>query len=198
VGKFAVTFDEWDACVASGGCDGHKPSDYGWGRGSRPVIDVSWNDAQQYVAWLSKATGKNYRLLSEAEREYAARADTPTAYFWGDDVGKGNANCQGCGSQWDKQTSPVGSFGPNRFGLYNISGNVWEWTEDCYHGAYDGAPSNGLAWTTGDCGFRVVRGGSWLSNPRYLRSAGRLRMLPDYRFNGIGFRVARTLLPPTP
>ena len=111
VGRFEVTFDEWDACVADGGCNGYKPSDEGWGRGRRPVINVSWDDAKAYVAWLSKKTGKSYRLLSGAEYEYAMRAGTQTAYPWGNTVGTNNANCHACGSQWDaKQTAPVGSF----------------------------------------------------------------------------------------
>ena len=109
-------------------------------------------------------TGQPYRLLTEAEWEYAARAGTTTAYYWGDDIGKGNANCDGCGSQWDaKQTSPVGSFAANQFGLYDMAGNVLQWVQDCYHGNYDGAPTDGSAWTSGDCSNRVVRGGSWVS-----------------------------------
>ena len=132
VSKFDVTFDDWDACVAAGGCPGQR-SDAGWDGASQPVINVSWDDARQYVAWLSRMTGKTYRLLTEAEWEYAARAGTQTAYSWGDEIGKGNANCRRCGSQWDgRQTSPVGSFKPNAFGLYDMHGNVWEWVEDCY------------------------------------------------------------------
>ena len=154
VSKFDVTFADWDACVSVGGCP--QVSDSGFGRGTRPVINVSWDDAQQYVAWFSKMTGKPYRLLTEAEWEYAARAGSTTAYFWGDEIGKGNANCAGCGSQWDnRQTSPVGSFKPNAFGLYDMAGNVWQWVQDCYHGNYDGAPTDGSAWTIGDCSRRV-------------------------------------------
>jgi len=124
VSKFDVTFADWDACVSVGGCP--QASDSGFGRGSRPVINVTWDDAQQYVAWLSRMTGQRYRLLSEAEWEYAARAGTATAFWWGDEIGTGNANCIGCGSKWDKrQTSPVGSFKPNAFGLYDMAGNVW-------------------------------------------------------------------------
>jgi formylglycine-generating enzyme required for sulfatase activity len=197
VGQFEVTFDEWDACVADGGCNGYKPGDQGWGRGRQPVIFVSWNDAKTYVAWLSKKTGKTYRLLTEAENEYATRAGTQTAFPWGNDLGKNNANCNGCGSQWDKkQTAPVGSLPANDFGLYDMVGNVWEWTEDCYHNGYNGAPSDGLAWTSGDCRQHVVRGGSWASNPMSLRSAGRWGNSTDYRNDLLGFRVGRTLLPP--
>jgi formylglycine-generating enzyme required for sulfatase activity len=146
VSKFDVTFAEWDACFSVGGCL-HRPIDYGWGRDRRPVISVSWNDAKTYVAWLSKMTGKDYRLLTEAEWEYAARADTTTAYYWGDAIGKSNANCNGCGSEWDgRQTAPAGSFAPNGFGLYDMFGNVWDWVEDCFHNNYEGAPTDGSAW----------------------------------------------------
>lgn len=195
VGRFEVTFDEWDACVAAGGCNGYKPSDEGWGRGRRPVINVSRDDAQAYAAWLSKKTGKSYRLLSESEYEYATRAGTQTAYPWGNAVGTNNANCHACGSQWDaKQTAPVGSFAANRFGLYDMVGNVREWTEDCYHNNYSGAPADGSAWIEGaNCYHRVVRGGSWLIAPAFLRSASRYWFATDYRLNYVGFRVARML-----
>jgi formylglycine-generating enzyme required for sulfatase activity len=193
VGKFEVTFDEWDACVAAGGCS-HKPEDAGWGRGRRPVINVSWEDAQGYVRWLSKKTGKSYRLLSEAEWEYAARAGTETRYPWGDEPGSNRANFRESGSQWsNKQTAPMGSFAPNAFGLHDMIGNVWEWTQDCWNGSYEGAPEDGRPWESGDCGRRVVRGGSWWSNPENARSASRRWLEPGYRGNGLGFRLARTL-----
>jgi tripartite-type tricarboxylate transporter receptor subunit TctC len=131
VGKFDVTFAEWDACADAGACS--RVLDGGWGRSDRPVINVSWDDAKLYVAWLSRMTGKPYHLLSEAEWEYAARARATTAYYWGDDVARGRANCHGCGSEWELiQTSPVGSFKPNAFGLYDMAGNVWQWVEDTY------------------------------------------------------------------
>jgi formylglycine-generating enzyme required for sulfatase activity len=195
VGKFELTFDEWDTCAAHGGCSSQIFGGQ-FGRGRQPVINVTWNDAQDYVAWLSKVTGKPYRLLTEAEWEYAARAGTQTAYSWGDEIGKGNANCNSCGSQSDaRQTAPVGSFAPNAFGLYDMQGNVWEWVEDCYHVNYDGAPTDGLAWTAGDnSSDRVVRGGSWYDDPRFLRSADR-GWNPGYRGIVLGFRVARTLSP---
>jgi formylglycine-generating enzyme required for sulfatase activity len=197
VGQFALTFDEWDACVGAGGCNGYRPDDQGWGRGGRPVINVSWHDAAAYVAWLAKLTGKPYRLLSEAEYEYATRAGTTTAYPWGSAIGKNNANCHGCSSEWDnKQTAPVGSFAANGFGLYDMVGNVWEWTQDCYHDGYDGAPTDGSAWISGDCGSRVLRGGSWYRDPDNLRSALRFGVTSDLRNYGVGFRVARTLLTP--
>jgi formylglycine-generating enzyme required for sulfatase activity len=196
VSRFEITSDEWDACVILGGCAWPAP-ETGWGRGRRPVMNVSWDDAQQYVRWLSDRTGKPYRLLTEAEWEYAVRAGKQTAYSWGDEVGKGNASCDGCGSQWDlKQTAPVGSFVPNAFGLYDMHGNVWEWVEDCYHGNYDGAPADGLPWIAGaDCSRRVVRSGSWGSNPVFLRSAGRDWLTTDFRGYFLGFRVGRTLTP---
>jgi formylglycine-generating enzyme required for sulfatase activity len=197
VSKFEVTFDNWDTCYELGGCR-IRPDDYGWGRGDRPVVGVDWDDAQQYVAWVSKQTGKTYRLLSEAEWEYAARAGTTTAYSWGDDVepnGVAMANCFDCGSQWDdKETAPVGSFAPNAFGLNDMLGNVWEWVEDCYHDSYDAAPNDGSAWTAGDCKERVSRGGSWGDFPQVLlRTAFRLRTPPVNRYEGLGFRVGRTL-----
>jgi len=194
VSKFELTFDEWDACVANGSC--LPTSDNGWGRGKQPTINVTWQDAQRYVAWLSKMTGKQYRLLSEAEYEYAARAGTQTAYPWGEEIGMGNANCNGCGSKWDdsKQPAPVGSFRPNGFGLYDMVGNVREWVEDCYHSNYEGAPTDGSAWTTA-CSRRVVRGGSWGDSPRYLRVASRGANTPDLRVSILGFRVGRTLAP---
>ena len=195
VGKYKVTFAEWDACVAGGGCT-HRPDDRGWGRGTRPVIKVSWEDAQEYVRWLSRKTGKSYRLLSEAEWEYVARAGSTTKYPWGDDIGTNKANCNGCGSQWDnKRTAPVGSFEPNAFGLFDTAGNVWEWVKDCWNENYNGAPGDGSAWTSGDCNRRVVRGGSWYGNPRGIRSANRSGLDTGVRgsYFSFGFRVARTL-----
>ena len=192
ISKFDVTFADWDACVSVGGCP--QISDGGMGRGTKPVINVTWDDAQQYVAWFSKMTGKPYRLLTEAEWEYAARAGTTTAYYWGDEIGKGNANCDGCGSQWDgKETSPVGSFKPNAFGLYDMAGDVFQWVQDCNNNDYNGAPSDGSAWTSGDCSRRVVRGGSWYAVPLFLRSADRYGLPADLRLHYLGFRVGRTL-----
>src|SRR5262249_14723054 len=149
-----------------------------------------------YAAWLSRMTGKSYRLLTEAEYEFATRAGTQTAFPWGDDIGENKANCDGCGSQWgNKQTAPVGSFAPNQFGLYDMVGNVWEWVEDCYNPNYDNAPTNGSAWTAGDCNRRMVRAGSWVNTPQFLRSAYRNGFSTGIRLNGLGFRVARTLMP---
>ena len=148
--KYEVTFAQWDACVLGGGCGGYRPDDRGWGRGNRPVIKVSWDDAQLYVKWLSEQTGHAYRLPTEAEWEYAARAGTTTAYSWGNEVGRNFANCGACGSQWDNdRTAPVGSFVPNAFGLHDMHGNVWEWIEDCWNKGYSGAPRDGGSWRSG-------------------------------------------------
>ena len=188
-----VTFEQWDACEAAKVCP--HTNDEGWGRGNRPVINVSWDDAKTYLQWLSKESGKDYRLPSEAEWEYAARAGTSTAYPWGNSIGKNKANCDGCGSQWDsKQTSPVGSFAANPFGLYDMNGNVWQWMEDCYVDSYTGASVDGSARQ--GCGAdasRVLRGGSWDFTPQGLRSAYRLDFSPVARFSFVGFRAARTL-----
>ena len=191
VSKFELTFDEWDACVAHGDCDVDKEA-HDWGRGRQPVINVSWDDAQRYVAWLSRITGKTYRLLTEAEWEYAARGGKQTTYSWGDEIGTNNANCASCGSEWDsKSSAAVGSFAANAFGLYDMHGNVWEWVEDCYDDNYDGAPTDGSARTGAECD-RAVRGGSWLAGPQYIRSASRSGIQPSLRDRSIGFRVART------
>jgi formylglycine-generating enzyme required for sulfatase activity len=200
VSRFELTFVEWDTCVAYGYCN-RRVGDNRWGRGRRPVINVSWDHAQSYVEWLSDITGKKYRLLSEAEYEHATRAGSQTAYPWGNDIklnGAAMANCHGCGSQWD-HTAPVGSFPPNAFGLYDMVGNVWQWTDDCYQESYKGAPADGSAWTNGPtwtndfCADRVVRGGAWLSDS--VRSASRHSDSADVRNGSIGFRVARTLAP---
>ena len=200
VGKFAVTFDEWDTCVADSGCNGYRPADQGWGRGQRPVIRESWDDAKAYEAWLSAKTGKSYRLLSESEREYVARAGSTTPFWWGSATSTGQANYDGTSTygkqgEYRKETVPVDSFQPNPFGLYQVHGNVWEWTEDCYHDSYNGAPLDGSAWTTGDCSRRVLRGGSWVDPPKNLRSAYRLRFITDFRSLIFGFRLGRTLTP---
>jgi formylglycine-generating enzyme required for sulfatase activity len=193
-GRYDVTFDEWDACVAGGGCAGYRPDDHGWGRGRRPVINVSWDNAQDYVAWLGKTTGKHYRLISEAEFEYVARAGTATTFWWGDAVGQGNADCAGCGSKWDdEQTAPVGSFKPNAFGIYDTAGNVTQWVEDRWNSTYHGAPQDGSAWETGDTLRRVMRSGSWHNNAATQHSSFRNADSPRVRNQKIGFRIAVTL-----
>jgi formylglycine-generating enzyme required for sulfatase activity len=197
VSKFEVTFAQWDACAANGPCN-RQVSDGGFGRGQQPVVNVTWSDAERYVAWLSAITGKSYRLLSEAEYEYAARGGTTTTYPWGDTIGTNNANCAGCGSQWDgRQPAPVGSFSANPFGLYDMIGNVWEWTADCAHATYDGAPQDGSSWVDNNgCTSRVARGGSWNVVPASLRSADRLLITAGSLYFNLGFRVARTLSAP--
>jgi formylglycine-generating enzyme required for sulfatase activity len=190
VGKFSVTFDEWDACVADHGCDQYMPSDNHWGRGRRPVINVSWHDAQNYVAWLSQKTGKTYRLLTEAEREYVTRAGATTPFWWGSSISTQQAN------YFTHRTLPVDSFQPNPWSLYQVHGNVSDWTKDCWHENYFGAPSDGSAWVSGDCKYRVIRGGSWNSLLGELRSAYRSGDTSDRRESIVtGFRVARTLTP---
>ena len=195
VSKFEVRFDDWDACVTYGDCP--HASDSGWGRGRQPLINVSWDDAQRYVAWLSRMTGETYRLLSEAEWEYAARAGTKTVYPWGNEIGGINANCFGCGTPWHHQRAfPVGSFTANAFGLYDMIGNVSEWVADCVHDGYSGAPEDGSAWTAGgDCNRHILRGGSWDLSPENLSSAKRFRNSTEIRNNVNGLRVGRTLTP---
>jgi formylglycine-generating enzyme required for sulfatase activity len=194
VSVFDVTFDEWDACVSVGGC--REVGDSGFGRGTRPATNVTWDDAQAYVAWLSRMTGGAYRLPTEAEWEYIARAGTTTTYYWGNELGKGNANCIVCGTEWDNsKTSPVGSFKPNPFALYDVTGNAWQWLQDCFHRNYEEAPTDGSAWTSGDCNLRADRGGSWISNASNLRIAFRGSYPAGSRNYSLGIRVARTLTP---
>ena len=161
-----------------------------------PAVCVSRDDARAYVDWLSRETGEAYRLLSEAEWEYVARAGTRTRYHWGDAIGRNLANCRDCGSRWDgESTSPAGVFGANSFSLHDVHGNVYEWVEDCWNAGYVGAPRDGSAWKGGDCFDHVLRGGSWLSSPRLLRVANRDRSLTGVRYGNVGFRVARTFTP---
>ena len=195
--KHEITFADWDACVEAGGCDGYLPDDEGWGRGSRPVIHVNWDDAQSYVSWLSRGTGETYRLPSEAEWEYAARADTETRYNWGDETRSDHANCrdESCQDGY-ANTAPAGSFPANAWGLHDMHGNVFEWVQDCWNGStYEGAPSDGSAWVEGDCTSRMIRGGAWSSSPGNLRSANRIRNTRADRRNSLGLRVARALPP---
>ncbi len=216
VGRFSVTVGEYMACLRGGGCKppewdepGNKynvktGADDHYKRlgdaltGDRyPIVGVSWDDAKAYAAWLSNKTGKEYRLLSEAEREYVARAGTTTPFWWGSSISTRQANYDGDytynGSQtgeYRQKTLPVKSFEPNPWGLYQVHGNVWEWTEDCWHSDYHNAPGDGSAWTTADCKYRVLRGGSWSINPRDLRAARRISFTPGLRYYYIGFRVA--------
>ncbi len=201
VGVYEVTFDEWDACVAGGGCR-DQPVDADWGRGRRPVIFVDWDDSQQYVEWLSSRTGERYRLPSESEWEYAARAGTTTPFHTGETITTDQANYNGyylypSGDRdpfglYRARTVPVGSFGANAWGLHDVHGNVDEWVQDCVNANYEGAPADGSAWVTGDCRGRILRGGSWIDWPSSLRVANRHRIASD-RAAQFGFRVARTL-----
>lgn len=192
VGKFEVTWGEWDACVRDGRCNNgpveEAGGDNGWGKGRRPVFEINLQDAKTYAAWLSKKTGKTYRVLSEAEWEYAARAGTTTAYFWGDTFDSTRANN-------GSKTVEVGQYRANPWGLHDMHGNVWEWTNDCWNKNYDGAPTDGSAWMTGVCGHRMVRGGSWYYGSKGLRSATRLNVSTGTRSSYLGFRLARTLTP---
>ena len=188
VGKFEVTQAEWRAVM------GNNPSNF---KGdSRPVEHVSWDDTQEFFKKLSARTGQTYRLLTEAEWEYVARAGSTTDYWWGDDIGSGKANCDGCGSRWDNtETAPVGSFAANRFGLHDVHGNVREWVEDC-KGPYYGAPTDGTAvGNPHDSCRRMLRSGSWYHGPGWLDSTKRGSNTRDKRSEYVGFRVARTLDP---
>lgn len=218
IGVHEVTFEQWDACVSGGGCGGYRPADEGWGRGRRPVTNVSWEDARNYVQWLSEETGETYRLPSEARWEYAARAGTKTARYWGDGaaeqcryangldadlaevdpelvegmraLGAGPAPCSD-GQAWG--TAPVGSYEPNAFGLYDMIGNLAEWTDDCEQRDYSEGEAGDGAWSSGDCSARMLRGGTWSYPVESLRSAYRLSLQLDRRDNGIGFRVVRDI-----
>ena len=208
VGKYEITFADWEACVTDRRCA--RLEDSGFGRGRRPVINVSYDDAKRYVAWLSEKTNWKYRLLTETEWEYAARAGSDKARYWGDSLDEAcqfanvfNPTTKGKYKDAERksfpcndgqvETAPVGSFKPNRFGLHDMLGNVWEWVEDCWNDSYAGAPSNASAWTTGNCSRRVVRGGGWYYGPRNVRSAKRLPTAPVQRSHDLGFRVARGL-----
>ena len=188
VGRAPVTFAEWDVCVSDGWCP--KANDKGWGRGNRPVINVNWDDAQQFLGWLRFKSGKVYRLPEETEFEYFARAGTSTRYWWGNTVGVNNANCRNCSSAWDnRMTAPVTSFKANPFGLADTQGNVWQWMQDCWR-SEKRAPQS-----TDNCEFRVVRGGAWNRKARSLRSANRARMTTIGRTADVGFRVVRNMAP---
>lgn len=204
IGKYEVTFAQWDACAAEGGC-AHKPGDETWGRGKRPVINVSWHDARELVAWLSRKSGKPYRLPTEAEWEYAARsiadASEPHPPFsTGSTINYRQANydanfvyADGKMGLYRQKTVEVGTFRRNAFGLHDTHGNVWEWVEDCYRDSYRGAPADGAAVAARDCSLRILRGGAWNYYPQLLRSAYRYATAPEIRLDMVGLRVARSL-----
>ena len=193
IGMYEVTFEEYDRFVRM--TDRSFPKDKNWGRDNRPVINVNWNDAKAYVKWLSKQTGKKYRLPTEAEWEYVARAGNQTRYTWGDELGINNANCKGCGSLWDNaQTAPVGKFKANGFGLYDLQGNVREWVEDCFYEEYGATHLDGSARLIGNCRMRGARGGSWRGTEDTLRTAKRRWSPIRFRSDMIGIRVVRDLI----
>ncbi len=192
IGKFEVTFDEWQACRDDGGCT-VKPDDHKWGRGRRPVVNITFANTGEYLRWITNKTGHSYRLPTEAEWEYAARAGTATAYSWGDEVGMDNANCRTCAPEISHQTFPVGSYKPNPFGLYDVHGNVWEWVEDCWNPNHKGAPVDGSARLSGKCQYRVTRSGSWYYVSTNVRSAYRAKYIARAYSYGIGFRLLREL-----
>lgn len=199
VSKYEVTYDDWDRCMMGGGCGINQRQLSGWteGEGDLPMTGNRWGDARDYAVWLSARTGQAYRLLSEAEWEYVARAGSDTAYSWGAEMEADRAHCDSCGSPWEHLhgTVPVGSFEPNAFGVYDMHGNVWEWVADCWNDSYDNAPADGSAWQRGDCRRHVLRSGSWYSSPEYVRSAHRRSWGDSFYLPDQGFRVGRTLLP---
>ncbi|MGH1405737.1 MAG: formylglycine-generating enzyme family protein [Rhodomicrobiaceae bacterium] len=204
VGRFEVTFEEWQACLDAGGCKGYMPNDQGWGRSKRPVINVNWHHVQSYLRWLNKKTGKPYRLLTEAEWEYAARAGSNTIYWWGNRISRDYTNfgkvdcCGGAveGKDHWKYTAPVGQFEANSFGLYDMLGNVSEWIADCVHKTYKGAPNDGRAWLNengGNCLHHILRGGNWSASAAFTRIARRGSTYLNIKNRNYGFRVALDL-----
>ncbi len=188
IGKYSVTVAEWRACAAARACQDTV------GDADQPMTNASWLDAMAYVTWLSRVTGRQYRLPSEAEWEYAARGGTTSRYWWGNAIGLGHANCVECGSPHDPaRPLKVGSFAPNPFGLFDMAGGVSEWVADCWHPNYVGAPKAGAAWVCQDGrSDHVLRGGSWMSAPNLLRVSDREHYETDIRYPGNGFRVARS------
>ncbi|CAK0768858.1 formylglycine-generating enzyme [Azospirillaceae bacterium] len=200
VGRYEVTFNEWDYCVSENGCQNYHPDDAGWGRGKHPVINVSWRDAQEYIQWINRKTKQTYRLLSESEWEYVARAGTSTHFNVGTRITTDQANFDGTyvfnGSSKGKyrhQSMPVGSFSPNIFGLYDMHGNVREWVEDCYNKTYQNTPTDSKPYIEASCEQQSIRSGSWNYEPFAIRSSARFKNTPTFRIDDIGFRVARSI-----
>jgi formylglycine-generating enzyme required for sulfatase activity len=192
IGKYEVTVEQWNQCVKASVCP-VVPSSAD-AAGKLPMRDVSWDEAQLYLKWLSTVSNRPYRLPTEAEWEYAARGGTTTRYWWGDQMKGGNSSCQGCGEPWKADgPPPVGSFIANPFGLYDVNGSVWEWVQDCWHSTYKGAPLDGSAWADGSCQSRVIRGGSWREDGSYMLSTTRFKYDASVRQSQNGFRVARSL-----
>jgi len=203
IGRTEVTFDQWAACVAAGGCENYEPPDEGWGRSDHPVIHVSWNHAQGYVRWLSQITGQAYRLPTEAEWEYAAKAGARTPYAWGrfadhDRANFGGPECPPCtgvvaGTDVWPNTAPVARFPPNAFGLHDMHGNVYEWVQDCYTATLPAGEHGADPILADPCEHRVMRGGAWYSDPHRITSVYRAYNPPDWKDRVIGFRVARSM-----
>jgi formylglycine-generating enzyme required for sulfatase activity len=190
IGKYEVTVQQWNACADAGAC----PKVNGSSGANAPIRDVSWDDAQQYLKWLSTSTGKPYRLPTEAEWEYAARGGTTTRYWWGEQMATGKANCKDCGQPWSIDgPSDVGKFAANPYGLFDVNGSVWEWVADCWHNSFKDAPSDGHAWDQPNCTVRVIRGGSWREGASYMVSSTRFKYDASVRHSQNGFRVARSL-----
>ncbi|CAM2167758.1 Formylglycine-generating enzyme family protein [Paraburkholderia sacchari] len=190
--KYSVTVAQWNACANAGACP-RLSSDSNTAPNA-PVRDLSWDDAQQYVKWLSRISGKPYRLPTEAEWEYAARGGTATRYWWGNEMRKGTANCKDCGPPWHVEApDDVGSFAANPYGFYDMAGGVWEWVSDCWHNSYKNAPDDGRSWDEPNCQTRVIRGGSWRDGAGYMLSATRFKYDSSVRYNANGFRVARDM-----
>ena len=184
---------QWNACVSAGACP-HVEPDAGHANPNAPVRNVSWDDAQQYLKWLSTASGKPHRLPTEAEWEYAARGGTTTRYWWGDQMRQGKADCKDCGAPWQAAgPANVGSFAPNPYGLHDMNGSVWEWVSDCWHSSYKNAPTDARAWDEPNCRTRVIRGGSWRDGESYMLSSTRFKYDASVRESQNGFRVASDL-----
>lgn len=192
IGIHEVTFEEYDRFCEENGRS--KPDDSEWGRGYRPVINVTWKDATAYVEWLSRQTGQNYRLPTDAEWEYAARGGSSSRFWWGNELEATRANCEGCSSLWDgEKSAPVGSFPPNPFGLHDTAGNVFEWVADCWNNSFADAPADGAALMKKGCVSRVIRGGAWSFPSHEIRSANRWRDFASRQSDDTGFRLVREL-----
>jgi formylglycine-generating enzyme required for sulfatase activity len=188
IGTQEVNFAQYDTFARATGQP--LPDDAGWGRGDRPVINVTWDEANAFAAWLNEKTGRHFQLPTEAQWEYAARAGSTSAHWWGNAIGTGNANCQECTSRWQgKMTAPVGSFSANRFGLFDMHGNVYEWCLDRRHDTYKGAPVDGSAWLEGAAKERIQRGGSFKDYAQDITSSARSWIDPARRQNNCGFRL---------
>ena len=193
IGTYEVTVREWNACVEAGACP--RVAQYASPNPKAPIRDVSWDDAQQYLKWLSTTSGNLYRLPSEAEWEYAARGGTSGRFWWGDHMTTGKANCKDCGPPWQiDEPADTGSFAPNPYGLYDMNGSVWEWVQDCWHNSFHQAPSDAVAWDDQpNCSARVIRGGSWRDSAAYMVSSTRSSEEASARQSLNGFRVARDI-----